>query len=81
MRSVRLEMPVTDASSHYFRIQMREGVVIDLIAPAVKIAEKADAALRKYASLSDEERTFGFITVVDGTDGIRTDYSRNSALI
>ncbi len=78
--SVTLYRPVTDSRSDFFRIRMREGVVIDILAPSSLPKEKAEAALSRYLALSDEERTFGFIVAADGEDKINVDYSRNSLL-
>lgn len=78
--SVTLKKQTSDARSDFFRIQMQEGVVIDLVNPSVRAEDKADVALQTYMKLSDEARTFGFITVVDRTETgeLFSDYSRNS---
>ena len=57
--------------THYFRLQMREGVVIDLYNPQEQAAEKARGAVELYTGvgayegkgLNDAEKTSGVITV------------------
>lgn len=81
--SVELNSVTSEERYDFFRIRMREGVVIDLINPTVAPAEKAKAAVEKYFSLSDENRIFGFITVLDDRDTGEVqepDYSRDSRL-
>ncbi len=79
--TVTLMRNTSDRRNDFFRIRMCEGVAIDLADPASYPAEKAALALEKYFALSDEMRTFGFITVVDGANGeLFADYSRNSRL-
>ncbi len=79
--SISLVSPTSNRVNDFFRVRMREGVVIDLSNPQLKTAEKALLALDRYESISDEDRIFGFITVVDGADGKPvSDYSRNSSL-
>ncbi len=81
--SVTLVRATTNPRDDFFRIQMREGVVIDLGNPAVKAEEKTEKALQKYLSLGDEERIFGFITAVDSPttgEALEPDYSRDSKL-
>lgn len=79
--SVTLVKNTSNARNDYFRIRMHEGVVVDLANPAAMAKEKAALALARYAALSDEARSFGYITVVDGEDGtLLSDYSRNSLL-
>lgn len=73
-------------NSYLFRIEMREGVAIELVNPSVKAGEKALAAVQYYAGvgeyegcgLSDLERTAGVITVVNSETGevIAPDYAR-----
>lgn len=82
--SVRLVRTTSDARNDFFRIRMVEGVVIDLGNPSFKPAEKAALALKRYDSLSDEHRSFGFITVVDSAQSgevLEPDYSRESAFV
>lgn len=81
--SVGLVRPVSNKRSDFFRIRMREGVIIDIANPSVSADGKAALALDVYQKLGDEARTFGFITVMDNaaTGELLSDYSRNSGLI
>lgn len=79
--SIELVRKTSDARNDFFRIHTREGVVIDLGNPASLAADKARLAVERYLSLGDEDRIFGYITVLDGNDGkLYSDYTRNSAL-
>lgn len=62
------------SSIAYFQIRMREGVVINLYAPAQMTSEKAQAAVEKYLSLTDSQRVEGTISVVDTDKGLNVDY-------
>ncbi len=79
--SVELVKSTSDARNDFFRIRMHEGVVIDLGNPSVLAAEKASLAIDRYLALGDEDRTFGYITVLDGEDGeLHWDYTRSGTL-
>lgn len=81
--SITLVKVTSAARNYFFRIRMKEGVVIDLGNPAEKAGEKAAAAIGAYNALSDENRIFGFITVLDSPETgevLRPDYSRDSRL-
>ena len=79
--SIELIRRTSDARNDFFRLRMQEGVVIDLGNPSVQPAEKAALAIDRYLALGDEDRIFGFITVLDGENGeLYSDYTRNSAL-
>lgn len=79
--SVTLVTPASDPSNDFLRIKTREGVVIDVGDPAYAPEEKAALALVRYLGLSDENRIFGYITVIGGEgQSIVSDYSRNSRL-
>ncbi len=80
---VRLVQDTANPRYDYFRIGMREGVVLDILNPADRPAEKTARALEAYLALSDEDRIFGFITVVDSPSTgelLPPDYSRESSL-
>lgn len=49
----------------YFRVRMQEGVYFDVYTPKNNTALKAAAALEKYASLSYEERLYGYFDLID----------------
>lgn len=49
----------------YFYITMREGVTLWIDTPGNYTAEKARAAIQKYCSLTDRERTYGEISASD----------------
>lgn len=57
------------AGSHYLRVAMREGVVIDVYGFETLAREKAEALLEKYLSLDDAQRLYGFFDIVDRIDG------------
>lgn len=57
------------AGNVYFRLQMREGVYIDVLNPEHLTEQKAVAVLEKYLSLSDVQRLYGFFDVVDALSG------------
>lgn len=57
------------AGSYLMRVQMREGVVIDVFAPENNARGKAEKALEKYLSLTDAQRLYGFFDVVDRLGG------------
>ncbi|MBR7186614.1 MAG: hypothetical protein IKD43_03925 [Clostridia bacterium] len=78
--SITLVQPTSNVRSDFFRLRMQEGVVIDIAKPSEGMREKSAAAIARYLTLSDEERTFGFITAFDGAEGAETDYTRNSRL-
>lgn len=70
LASIRLtgtENPL--AGSHLFRLQMREGLIIDVYGPKISTEEKAESALEKYLSLSDAQRLYGFFDIIDALDG------------
>lgn len=52
----------------YFRLQMQEGVYIDLYTPANNTEAKAQAALEAYLALSDSEKTYGYFDLLDYND-------------
>ncbi len=79
--SVTVAQATERPEDHTFRLVMQEGVMIDIAEPAVHIGEKAACALEQYLALSDEERTGGYLTVVEGPDGIHYDYSRLYGLL
>lgn len=63
------------ASFDRFRICMREGVVIELVNPRDRAAEKAEKAIAEYLRLKDLQRVRGTITVTDTVSGsIVVDY-------
>ncbi len=81
--SVTLMRTTSVERNDFFRIRMREGVVVDIGNPSFKPTEKAQLAVRDYLALADEERIFGFITVVDSPasgEVLPPDYSRESNL-
>lgn len=57
------------AGEYLLRVQMREGVVVDVFAPENFAREKAEKVLDKYLSLTDAQRLYGFFDVVDRVDG------------
>lgn len=57
------------AGSHYLRVFMREGVVIDIYGFENFAKEKAESALEKYLALDDAQRLYGFFDIVDRIDG------------
>lgn len=57
-----------------FCFTMREGVKIYVGSPETTTAEKANAAIEKYLSLSDYEKLTGAIVVLDGVDGLVVTY-------
>ncbi len=57
------------AGSHFLRLQMREGVVIDVYNPDNLAKEKAESALEKYLSLTDAQRLYGFFDIFDFLGG------------
>lgn len=80
---IRLVQNTANPRYDYFRIGMREGVILDILNPADRPAEKTALALERYLALSDEDRIFGFITVVDSPETgeiLPPDYSRESSL-
>ena len=54
---------------YFFRIQMCEGVFIDIYGPQNSPKEKAADALKTYLALSDEQRLYGFFDIIDRADG------------
>ena len=78
--SVRIETMSHDPMTDCFVIQMREGVRIRIYNPSMKAAEKARAALEEerdgYLNLTDEERVYNEITVIETSNGINVDYLR-----
>ena len=68
----------SDERNHFFYIYMREGVLLSIKNPAKAIGEKAEAAVEKYLSLTDEQRVKGVIDVVDDLmtgSGVNVSYS------
>ena len=64
------------SSTAYLHIRMREGVVINLYAPAQMSEEKSKVAVEKYLSLTDLQRVEGTISVVYTSAGkLNVDYS------
>lgn len=57
------------AGSHFFRICMREGLIVDVYGPKNMPAEKALSVLEKYLALDDAQRLYGFFDIVDLMDG------------
>ena len=57
----------SDQRTHFIYIFMREGVMLSIQNPAKAVKEKAAAAVEKYLSLTDEQRTKGVIDVMDDT--------------
>lgn len=50
--------------TNYFKIEMREGVVIEMYNPDSRADEMAKRAMELYFGLNDISKTYGFITVV-----------------
>ena len=61
----------------YFRLQMTEGVYIDVYTPKNHTAEKAEAILAAYRTLSYEEKLYGYFDVMDHVDGEHFTVSRH----
>lgn len=53
----------------YFSIRMREGYLIKIYDPDSRIEDKAAKSLEEYLSVSDGERIYGRITVLERRDG------------
>ena len=72
------ENTATDAFDR-FRIATREGVEIVIRDPAVRIADKARAAVELYLSLSENERVCGTINsvIVEETGKASAQYFRD----
>lgn len=52
----------------FLRIRMREGVCMEVYDPKSYTTEKAEDMLRKYLSLTDAQRMYGFFDVMDLLD-------------
>ena len=56
-------------------IGMREGVKLRIVAPASLLRQKTEAALARYRTLTDAQRLYGTVIVVEQTGGnIRTEW-------
>lgn len=64
---VKTENPL--AGDYFLRLQMREGVRIEVYNPANKTVEKAEKAMEKYLSLDDVQRLYGFFDIIELKDG------------
>ena len=53
----------------YFLLEMREGVTVQIFTPENEPEDKARAALEKYLSLSETEKTYGFFDIIDRIGG------------
>lgn len=53
----------------YFQIQMQEGVVLEIHLPQNNIQEKASAMVEAYFELSEIQKTYGYLDIIDLGDG------------
>ena len=79
--SVEIQRPVVCEEETVFKLTTVEGVCIYVRNPAGYETEMADKAIDKYLSLSDLEKTTGMVVVWKNTDGVKTDYYKDTDII
>ncbi len=62
----------------FFRLQMREGVVLYISSPQILTTEKAKKAFNAYMGLSDGERTQGSLTIFEVESEVLAEYKSDS---
>lgn len=53
----------------YFRIRMQEGVILEIHLPQQNMQEKAEAMIEAYEELSETQKTYGYLDIIDLGDG------------
>lgn len=53
----------------YFRIRMQEGVILEIHLPQQNMSEKASAMIEAYEELSETQKTYGYLDIIDLGDG------------